>query len=368
MVGAALASLGLSAATLWSEYRIVAGPAASVAALDQRSDVVQMGLVVLGLMLGRRILPDEYPDKIESILNEIAERNGRGAMVTFQSLRYWLERALQLDEYMFDSAQDASDALEELRDEAETREERHPNVSPTLHSGIDGRAAIDAGRPNIDAEHPSAAPVETREFSFDGNDQEKTGSANVQPRRRRLGAIVYWAAAVVGIVAVAEAAFIGRLLYARAATPPSTPLPAASVAAPERIVPSAGFIDFDRGRAQLAAETPGDAKGTTLQVNNLLMPAPAPSASQRNGGFKISAPFEVHVLNNEQVLGSSTDGAIVASAGRHEFEFVNNEIGYRARRVVDIKAGQITSVSIAMPTGTLNINAVPWAAVWKLLW
>jgi hypothetical protein len=72
----------------------------------------------------------------------------------------------------------------------------------------------------------------------------------------------------------------------------------------------------------------------------------------------------VHVLDGERLLGSSADGPIIAAAGRHEFEFVNSAIGYRARRVVDVKAGEITSVSVSVPDGMLNVNAIPWAAVW----
>ena len=54
----------------------------------------------------------------------------------------------------------------------------------------------------------------------------------------------------------------------------------------------------------------------------------------------------------------------MAPAGRHEFEFINSTIGYRERRTVDITPGEITSLRITVPNGTLNINAVPWAAVW----
>ena len=77
-----------------------------------------------------------------------------------------------------------------------------------------------------------------------------------------------------------------------------------------------------------------------------------------------TSPIELHVLDNERVLGSSTDGPIVAPAGRHEYEFVNSAIGYRVKRIVEIKAGQITPLTVTVPNGTLNINAVPWAAVW----
>ena len=53
------------------------------------------------------------------------------------------------------------------------------------------------------------------------------------------------------------------------------------------------------------------------------------------------------MLDGERVIGSSVDGPIIASAGRHEFEFVNSAIGYRVRQVVDVKAGQITPLVVA---------------------
>jgi hypothetical protein len=84
----------------------------------------------------------------------------------------------------------------------------------------------------------------------------------------------------------------------------------------------------------------------------------------RSGGLRVSAPIELHVLDGEHLLGSSGNGPIVARAGRHEFEFVNSVIGFRVRRQVDIRPGQIASLSIAIPNGTLNVNATPWATVW----
>jgi hypothetical protein len=92
-------------------------------------------------------------------------------------------------------------------------------------------------------------------------------------------------------------------------------------------------------------------------------PLPVPAAPQ-TGGFRISAPVELHVLDGERVLGSSGDGPIIVRAGRHRFEFVNSVIGYRVRRDVEIRPGQIASLSIAIPNGRLNINATPWASVW----
>src|SRR5262249_30690164 len=117
MIGAALASLGLSATSLWSDFGVVVPPTQFAApALDARSDVAQIGLIILSLMLGRRLGPDEYPDQIEQLLDGIAARCDRQSRVLFQPLRYWLERALQLDAFVFESAREASDALAELGD------------------------------------------------------------------------------------------------------------------------------------------------------------------------------------------------------------------------------------------------------------
>ena len=76
------------------------------------------------------------------------------------------------------------------------------------------------------------------------------------------------------------------------------------------------------------------------------------------------SPLELQVLEGDRVLGSSADGPIIASAGRHELEFVNNALGYRDRRVITLRPGEVMSLSIPHPEGRLSINAVPWADVW----
>ena len=87
------------------------------------------------------------------------------------------------------------------------------------------------------------------------------------------------------------------------------------------------------------------------------------AARERRGGLRVSSPIELQVLEGDRVLGSSTDGPVVASAGKHELDFVNTELGYQSRQVVEIKAGQIVPMKISPPDGRVSINAVPWATV-----
>jgi hypothetical protein len=85
---------------------------------------------------------------------------------------------------------------------------------------------------------------------------------------------------------------------------------------------------------------------------------------ERSGGVRVSSPFGLDVLEDERLLGSSAGGPVVTTAGRHEFDLVNSALGYRSRRVVDIKPGQIVSLAVTPPNGSISINALPWADVW----
>ena len=52
------------------------------------------------------------------------------------------------------------------------------------------------------------------------------------------------------------------------------------------------------------------------------------------------------------------------AAGRHELEFVNDTLGYRATRVVQVSPGKVATVAVELPKGVVSLNAMPWAEVW----
>jgi len=390
MVGAALARLELSAEKLWADFHLVAPASTSpgaVAAIGgtaefgAQTDVVQMGLLVVSLMAGRAIGPDDYPGRIEGLLLDIGARCSRQELFFFQSLRYWIERALQLDEYSFETAREAAAALEELREERDAQDDaaaRAPSTQQTLAIAIardidsaDGNAANElsptpalprlASANGLDPFDPSLAIATGLEGREPANDDQPVASNDVPPRRRIMRPLAWAAVAAVGLLALGEAIFIGRLLYLPdAVAPPAAPSVAEEPA--PRVVPAKESSAADTKASDVsAAAVP---IGTSMKAAAPATASLVGSASQRNGGFRLSSPVELHVLDGERVLGSSGDGPIVAPAGRHEFEFVNSAIGYRTRQAVEIKAGQITSVSISVPNGTVNINAVPWASVW----
>ena len=88
------------------------------------------------------------------------------------------------------------------------------------------------------------------------------------------------------------------------------------------------------------------------------------ASRQRSGGIRLSAPIELKVLEGERVLGSSADGPIVTTAGNHELDFINTALGFRTRRTVTFRAGEISTINLAIPPSRVNVNAIPWAEVW----
>jgi hypothetical protein len=49
--------------------------------------------------------------------------------------------------------------------------------------------------------------------------------------------------------------------------------------------------------------------------------------------------------------------------GRHDFDVVNETLGFRQRRSVNVTPGQGQTIRLDWPDGTMAINAQPWAEV-----
>ena len=151
-------------------------------------------------------------------------------------------------------------------------------------------------------------------------------------------------------IAFLEAVFIGVLLYSRQA-PDAAPGNASDIQGIHRNEPGPTMAKLKPVAERAATSTP--------------MGAMAEGARrQRSGGFRLSSPIEIQVLEGDRVLGSSTTGPIVMGAGRHELDFINSAFGYRSRQQVEIKANEIFNLSVLPPAGRVNINVTPWAQVW----
>jgi hypothetical protein len=83
-----------------------------------------------------------------------------------------------------------------------------------------------------------------------------------------------------------------------------------------------------------------------------------------SGWIQVKAPFSIEIYENGRLLGTSDTDRIMMASGRHDVEFVNTALNYRAPRTLQVAAGKVLAVPVSLPDGVVNLNASPWAEVW----
>jgi hypothetical protein len=375
VLGAALDERRFSPARLWRDVGIVAVAADDEAPrLNSQGDIVQLGLVALSVLLGRRVTPEDYPGNLDGLLDEFAENAGRRSPTLVTPLRRWLEQALD-PAAGFDSALEAGESLSVLGHPGERIAIGAPPIIEQLQ--VSPIQAVATPEPQVTDMALSTSIDSTETLASPRSVWMDT------PAARRFS-IVRNAAIGLAVVALVEGVVISQLVAK------TEPAPTTAVDVPLTIdSPSAGDRVLVDGRevgvtplkltvgsnvrsirviaresatapapaaAMAAAPTPGDPKTAAALATA--------AQRQRSGGLRLSTPIELQVLEGERVLGTSADGPIVASAGVHQLDFINAAIGFRSRQTVTIKAGEIIPLKVQPPDGRVSINAQPWAQVW----
>lgn len=115
------------------------------------------------------------------------------------------------------------------------------------------------------------------------------------------------------------------------------------------------------------------ARGTSLIRRTVSVEAGVPTAvlistagnaGISSGWLTVTGPVPVRIQENGTLLGNSEAPRLLLPVGRHDLEFVNETFGYRSERTVQITAGQAATIALEPVTGTLSVNAQPWAEVW----
>ena len=116
VLGSALDALQYGRERLWLDFRIATPPSAGLARMGPRTDVMQIGLVALSLVLGRALRGEEFPGGLDGLVNDAREHLLRdGSAGLSRDVGEWLSRALHLDpRTSFQSTFDAQAALERV--------------------------------------------------------------------------------------------------------------------------------------------------------------------------------------------------------------------------------------------------------------
>ena len=100
--------------------------------------------------------------------------------------------------------------------------------------------------------------------------------------------------------------------------------------------------------------------GTTA---SLVVPMTAPKNAPLSGWIAVNAPVDVQLFENQRLLGSSQTDRIMVPVGRHDLEVVNEALGYRAPKTVNVGPGQTANIRLDLPKAPMALNAAPWAEV-----
>jgi hypothetical protein len=99
-------------------------------------------------------------------------------------------------------------------------------------------------------------------------------------------------------------------------------------------------------------------------TGSLMVPLSTPEGAPVSGWIAVTAPTDVQIFENHHLIGTSQSDRLMVSSGRHDIEIVNETLGYRTARTVQVAPGKVTPIRIDYPKGTIALNAVPWAEVW----
>jgi hypothetical protein len=104
--------------------------------------------------------------------------------------------------------------------------------------------------------------------------------------------------------------------------------------------------------------------GATASLVAQLPSAPAAPSGPTSGWISVNSPRTVQLFEEGRLLGSSDTERLMVPTGTHRLEIVNEALGYRDTRTVQVVAGKVAPISVEFPKGTIALNAVPWADVW----
>jgi hypothetical protein len=96
----------------------------------------------------------------------------------------------------------------------------------------------------------------------------------------------------------------------------------------------------------------------------LVVPLSAAESTPASGWISVTAPVELQIFENKRLIGTSQSDRLMVTSGRHEIEMVNEALGYRQVRTIQVPPGRVTPLKVEWPKGTIAINALPWADVW----
>jgi len=145
--------------------------------------------------------------------------------------------------------------------------------------------------------------------------------------------------------------------------PPAAPPPVARGAVERPSPPVTPPARPSSGQAGARAAEPPARSTPTASRTAAAAAAPGPRAPIAEGVMMINVPFPVDVSESGRPLGRITGGPLRLSSGPHTLDLSNAAYEFRTTLAVNIAAGVTTRTPVTLPSGSVSVNAMPWAEV-----
>ncbi len=338
--GPAIEKLSAARDRLWRDFRVAISPAAGHPRIDSRADAHALGVIALSLMTARTLADDEYPAKLQALVEVLRERRDGTTVPLTAGMEHWLLRALQLDSRAaFQSPQEAHLAFESM-----LASERSYVTTPTaleafvakVGASIDRNRMLTAPPPVLPLPEPALRLVES--------------SAPAVASMRILAAT---APAVVPVVLTSPTPALS-LVPPPAPTPSPAPAVAAAptqpsvVAAPPQRPDSLSILSLSRSDASDESSEPVELAHPNNSLLGLTTAAAPPAAPVTRSSLALTlvalAMLQSGVL---MYLWSHPPGASANGLG----DLVVQSRPTSARVIVDGEDRGVTPTSLRLPAG-----------------
>jgi hypothetical protein len=136
-------------------------------------------------------------------------------------------------------------------------------------------------------------------------------------------------------------------------------LPASAIQAGERDRPPIAPVETRSATSSAVATSLRREPAATVAQN----PPSEPAQIDPPGWVSIDLPIQVQIFERGRFVGTNDAGRVAMASGLHELELVNESLQLRVKQTVYIRSDQTTPLPIELPSGTLNVNALPWSDV-----
>jgi hypothetical protein len=81
------------------------------------------------------------------------------------------------------------------------------------------------------------------------------------------------------------------------------------------------------------------------------------------GWLSLASPVELTMAEDDQIIGTTKAARVMLPAGTHNLVLANAALEVQTTIAVRIEGGKTLKRAVALPSGSLSVNAVPWASV-----